>query len=280
MLFGVLLSISACATKVPLTYNKQDSKALNIAKAANIEYGLKDAEVPEDTLSDFRQTKVFGMAYGLVGYNSPMYGLPSSGSAGMNILAWALMPKSPSARNSIIAWMPESIGAQTEDGAINKMADLIISATEMAAKDLKFLTKAYIAKNGMDKRGFAISLTNDKSEHCKVPEKENSTVSECVISYKVRRPHKISNTPDYIGGGKTWFFDPVERMYTAMIFKKIKYFQYNQLELLVAVSKYLPVWVYIYLAPGEVRVTEKDHLKVPLILNRGQLHYFIKAKSS
>ena len=135
ILMGVLFALSACATRKPLNYNNQDSKALNIAKATNIEYGLKDVEVPEDTLSDFRQSKTFGMAYGLAGYNSPMPGLSASGSAGMNILAWALMPKSPASRNSIIAWVPESIGGQTEDEELNKMADLIIDATEKAAKE-------------------------------------------------------------------------------------------------------------------------------------------------
>ena len=136
----------------------------------------------------------------------------------------------------MIKFSNESIGGQTEDEALNKMADLIIDATEKAAKDLNFSTKVFIAKNGIDKRGFAITLTNDQSERCKVSTKPNSTVSECMISYKIRHPHKISNTPDYIGGGKTWFFDPVERKYTAMIFQKKKEFQYNQLELLVATA--------------------------------------------
>jgi len=270
------LILTACAPKKPLTYDVESSKALNIAKAAKMDYGLKDVAVPKDTVADFRNTKTFGLAYGLAGYNSPTSGLSASGSAGMNLLAWALLPKSPSSRNSIIAWMPEEVGGQSKESALDKMADFIIEATEKAAQELEFSTKTFIAKNGTDKRGFAVSLTNNESKYCKVSSKPNSTVSDCKIVYKVRYPRKIENIAQYVGQGPSWYFDPVDRQYTSMLFDKKAGYEYNQLELLVKISEYLPNWTYIYLAPGYVNIEKGQKVNVPLIINRGEIHYFVK----
>lgn len=276
ILVSIFILLTACAAKKPFTYNSEYSKALNVVKAAKMDYGLRDVKIPKDTVFDIRDTKTFGVAYGLAGYNSPMPGMSASSAAGLNLLAWALQPKSPSARNSIIAWMPESVGGKTKEGALDKMSDLIIDATEKAAKDLKYTTKAFVAKKGADKRGFAISLTDNESENCQVSTKPNSTVSECNIAYKVRYPHRIEMSSDFVGGGPAWFFDPIERKYTSMIFQNKKDYQYNQFELLIRVSKYLPKWAYIYLAPGEIQITKDRKVNVPLVINNGDIFYFIK----
>jgi len=278
-LISIISVTVGCAPKKPLTYDTERSKALNIVKAAKMDYGLRDVAVAKDTVSDIRDSAGYGLAYGWAGYNAPSVGgLSSSATAGMNVLAWALQPKSPSARNSVIAWMPESIGGKSKEDALDKMADIIIEASEKAAKDLKFSPRTFIGRKGTDKRGFAVTLTNNNSENCKVPNKPNSTVSGCNIVYKVRYPHKIDNTTHFVGNGSTWFFDPIEKDFTSMIFKNK--LEYNQLDLLIATSKYLPEWVYIYLAPGEVKMSGKEKLKVPMILNKGKPHYFIKVKDS
>ena len=278
-LISVILVAAGCAANKPLTYDTERSKALNIVKAANMEYGLRDVEVPRDTVSDIRNSVGYGLAYGWSGYNAPTAGgLSASGTAGMNVLAWALQGKSPSARNSIIAWMPEDVGGSSKQDAFEKMADIIIDATEKAAKDLNYSPHAMIAGNGKDKRGLGIRLTNDNSQNCKsLPDNKPSS---CIVIYKVRDPQKIDHTAPFVGKGSTWFFSPVENAYTAPEFLDNKTFDFNQMDLLIAVSKHLPSWVYIYLAPGEVRMSETDKLKVPMILNKGEPHYFIKVKDS
>jgi len=274
----IIFISSGCATKKPITYNSNNSKALNIVTAAGMNYGLKDVTVATDTVTDIRDSKTFGAAYGLASYYSPSPGLSSSGSAGLAVLSWALLPKTPAARNSIIAWMPESIGGISKNEAFDKMADLIIEATEKAAKELEYKTSVYIPKDGTDKRGLVINLVNPDNKKCAVTPPD--TKSFCNVVYKVRHPHKIDNTPHYIGNGATWFFDPMESKYTAPIFADKYGFQFNQLDMMIAVSRHLPDWTYIYLAPNEVNITEKEKLKMPLILNKGQVHLFIKADDS
>jgi len=267
---------SGCAPKKPISYNPKNSKALNIVTAAGMNYGLKDVSVPQDTVTDIRDSKTFGAAYGVASYYSPSPGLSSSGSAGLAILSWALLPKTPAARNSIIAWMPESIGGISQNEAFNKMADIIIEATEKAAKDLNYSPSVIISKKG--KKGFGVRLTNDKSDNCKsLP---NNKPSSCIVVYKVRDPQKTDNTASFVGKGTSWFFSPIENAYTAPVFINKNKFDYNQVDLMIAVSRHLPDWAYIYLAPNEVNISEKEKLKMPLILNKGQVHLFIKKNNS
>ncbi len=278
-LIGAILVATGCASMEPLTYDTEHSKARNIVKAAKMDYGLRDVEVPKDTVSDIRDSVGYGLAYGWAGYNAPAAGgLSPSATAGMNILAWALQGESPSARNSVIAWMPEDVGGSSKQEALDKMADIIIEATENAANDLNYSPHVIISDNGKNKRALGVRLTNDKSQNCKsLP---NDKPSKCIVIYKVRDPQKIHHTATFVGKGSTWFFNPVENAYTAPVFLDNKIFDFNQMDLLIAVSKHLPSWAYIYLAPGEVRMSDKEKLKVPMILNKGKPHYFIKVIDS
>jgi len=276
---AVLISVG-CAPKKPLAYDIEHSKALNIAKAAGIDYGLKDVEVPKDTVSDIRHSTGYGLAYGLASYNSPLPGVSSLSSAGLSVLAWALQPKSPSSRNSIIAWMPENIGGNSKEEASKKLTDLIISATKKAANDLNYETNVLVGK-----KAITLPLTDNKSENCKVSTIPNSTISTCYIAYGIRYPYKTDNISDFIGKEPAWFFDPTESDFSRMAFKSAirKYknlFEFNQLDLLIATSKYLPEWVYFYLAPNEIKITKDNNLKVPMILNQGKALYFITEKDT
>jgi len=71
-----------------------------------------------------------------------------------------------------------------------------------------------------------------------------------------------------------------EWFYTAPIFADKYSFQFNQLDMMISVSKHLPNWTYIYLVPNEVNILEKEKLKMPLILNKGQVHLFVKVNGS
>jgi len=98
--------------------------------------------------------------------------------------------------------------------------------------------------------------------------------------FKVRHPHKIENTAHYVGSGASWFFDPMKSDFTAPIFINKYGFQFDQLDMMIAISKHLPDWAYIYLASKEIQIADKEQLHMPLILNKGQVHLFIKAGDS
>ncbi len=49
---------------------------------------------------------------------------------------------------------------------------------------------------------------------------------------------------------------------------------------LAATSKHLPEWIYFYVAPNKVFVGREQPIKVPLLVQQGQIHYFVKATSS
>ena len=259
-LIGIVFIVTGCAAKKPVTYDTEHSKALNIVKAADMSYGLKDVTVPKDTVSDVRHSVGYGAAYGLAGFSAPAPGFSSLSTAGLNVLSWALQPKSPAARNSVIAWMPEGIGSDSEDKASAKMSSILIEATEKAARDLGYSPAVGYHKVKQGRTGIVISLTDNDSEYCKLSTFPGDTTSYCNIVYKVRHPQKIIDTADFVGSGATWFFDPRASEFTAMVldFKDKRMSKYNQMELLIATSKHLPEWVYFYLAPGEVKIDRKS----------------------
>lgn len=285
VLFTVILVSAGCASKKPPIFNTEDSKALNIVKAADMDYGLKDVAVPKDTVSDIRHSVGYGAAYGLAGFNAPVPGLSSLSTAGLNIVAWALQPKSPAARNSVIAWMPEDLSSNKED-ASQKLIELIIDATKKAARELGYEPSLGVNKRIKNANIMVVRLPHSDPDFCNFPDNDVDPVPAfCNIAYAVNYPIKIDNTAYFLGGGSTWFFDPTARSFTTMSLysKKLarrmvggKYNVYNQLELLIETSKHLPEWVYFYLAPGQVRISEKEKIKAPMILSQGEIHYFIK----
>ena len=285
VLFSVVLVSAGCASKKPPVYNTEDSKALNIVKAAGMDYGLKDVVVPKDTVSDIRHSVGYGAVYGLAGYSAPVPGLSSLSTAGLNIISWALQPKSPAARNSVIAWMPEDISSNKED-ASQKLIELIIDATEKAGRELGYepILDTNVRKNNATVMVMRLPQVNP--DCCNFTENDTAPVpAYCNIAYAAYNPRKIDNTAYFLGGGSTWFFDPAAKSFTviSLYSKKIarmmggSYNNYNQLELLISTSKHLPEWVYFYLAPGEVKISEEEKIKAPMIVNQGEIHYFIKA---
>ena len=46
------------------------------------------------------------------------------------------------------------------------------------------------------------------------------------------------------------------------------------------ISKYLPEWTFIYVAPKDLLDDDGEPIEYPYILNQGQTHYFVKAASN
>ncbi|RLT87709.1 MAG: hypothetical protein D9N13_21780 [Ketobacter sp. GenoA1] len=265
--------MAGCGT-THISYTPQDSYALNIARAAGIDAKLKDTELPKDTVTDITDSSGFGFAMAASGYNAPIPGFSPSQMAGMNFAAWLLAPEADSARNSLIAWMPEGI-AQNSPKEI--LADLLLDAASQGVRDLGFTPVQEIAKGGNDKNGIGIYVTGRNDDICS---DNQYGKSNCWISFAIRDA-ELNTPPPFVGEGqsKTWFFDPSANVYSRFVFSK-NHPGVNELELLLATSKHLPEWIYFYVAPNKVFVGKEQPIKVPLLVQQGQIHYFVKASSS
>ncbi|MEZ5508164.1 MAG: hypothetical protein R3F38_20290 [Gammaproteobacteria bacterium] len=263
------LLVAGCST-TPTTYNHSDSYALNVARAAGISAKLEDKALPKDTVTSITDSAGFGFAMAASGYNTPMPGFSGSQMAGMNFAAWLLAPEADSARNSLFAWMPE--------GAANSapketLADLLLEAASQGIRDLGYVPVQEIAKNGTDKTGIGIYITNRNDNICQ--DNQNGK-SNCWISYAIRDAERTA-PPAVLSPSQEqcWFFDPSANVYSRFVFPK-NHPGFNELELLVATSNHLPKWVYFYVAPKKVFIGKDQPIKIPLIINQGKVHYFIK----
>ena len=271
LILTTLITLVTGCSSTPVQYNEHDSYALNVARAANIDAKLKDTKLPKDTVTNITDSAGFGFAYAASGYNAPVAGFSSSQMAGMNFAAWLLAPEADSARNSLIAWMPEELATESP---IDALADLLLEGASQGIRDIGFTPVQVIAKGGTDKSGISIYLTGRNDGVCQDNEYGRSN---CRISFALRDPTRTP-APNVFPEqqGRTWFFDPSVNVYSRFVFPK-ENLGFDELELLVATSKHLPEWVYFYVAPKKVFIGKDQPIKVPLIIRQGRIHYFIKA---
>lgn len=267
--FGLAGILGACASAPPTSFNPQNSKALNIARAAGIDARLKDVEVPRDTVNNITNSAGFGFAMALSGYNTPISGFSPNQMAAMNFTSWLLAPEANSARNSMFAWVPAT---EVNGNPIDHLADLLLEAASKAVKDLGYTPKQTIARGGTDKSGVGVYLMDGDGSKCQ----DKGNFSTCWIGFALRDPDKKSDAPSFVGtSGDNWFFDPSANVYSRFVFFKDNQ-GLNELELLVTTSKYLPEWVYFYAAPNKIKFNSEESLKIPVTINQGKVLYFVR----
>lgn len=266
------VGISGCASTPHATYNQADSKALNIMNAAGMSANLEDVEVPKDTVTSITDSKGYGFAMAASGYASPLPGLSAGQMAGLNMAAWLFSPTADTARNSYFAWMPASeAGSAPED----RMADILLEAATKAAQDMGYTAKQEIGKGGTDKSAVAVYLTKGDGTACT----DTGTTSNCWMTFATREPTRVKNSKSFVNNSDdAWFFDPTETVYSRFYFSK-KNTGLNELDLLVKTSKHLPDWVYFYVAPNQLNLNGKDKLRIPVLINKGEVLYFVKSKA-
>lgn len=254
--------LGACASTPPATFNPNDSKALNIARAAGIDAKLKDVEVPKDTVNNITDSAGFGFAMAASGYNSPIPGFSPNQMAAMNFTAWLLAPEADSARNSMFAWVPTAIGSEP----ITFLSDTISKSLKKAEPEIGYdLNITY-----MNNKSVIIAfLFKEGDPYCGEKDK-------CFISFGIGEPKNSNQTPTFISDqSPSYFFDPSTKNYSRYSFSK-KYQGFNELDLLHKISAQLPKWFYLYAAPNKVKLDSEKKLKIPVVINEGKTHYFVK----
>jgi hypothetical protein len=273
-LFAVLASllIVGCSS-TPTAYNPKDSFALNVVTAAGISDRLTDQEVPNDTISSITDSAGFGFAWAASGYQAPVKGFNNYQTAGMNFAAWLLTPEAPSAKNHLLAWVPMN---DAEQKPSEYLANLLIAASEAAAKDLSFKSKQEIFRPETESAIYIVYFIDPQGRKCQ----DTKEVSSCWIAFSLARtPMKVNRSPDITGiQGVSWFHDPTAIYQSLYMFPKWEH-DLNELEILTRVSAHLPQWVYFYISPGHLRLDKGQKIKIPMVVQQGKTHYFVKAKN-
>jgi len=261
LLLAGVIALSGCASK-PYVYDPGSSMAMNIALAGDFDDNkLKDVVVPEDTVSSIRTTKGVAAASMAAGYSIPLFGLSSPAMAALNLLQWSLQVEGPAAKRSITAWMPKEVAGDDPVATLNALFEDAVHKTA--------IEYGYAPENGYakPKHGYqylAVGFSNPK----------NMPIG---MGVAIRKPEALSHTPLFTGSTtESYFFQSDKAMHNFYVFNDENRKHFSELGLLVALSKKLPKWIYIYVPPKKVYINEKDTVEFPLIVSGGEILYFIK----
>jgi len=264
--------LAGCGT-VPVKYDAKASYAMNVARAANLDAELKDAEVPQETMDSLGDSAAYGFAYAASGYNAPVKGFTPTSAAAMNFASWLLTPEAKSARNHLVAWMPEELAG---DDPVNRLAGILLEASQKAAHELGYTTEDIVfEKNGAKPKIVGVSLLKSGGDVCAT--NEGPTV--CWVAFGVEKPRHIKHTPELVEfGGNSYFFDPSKSFRSYFMFPKENH-GLDELEVLLKISQHSPEWLYFYAAPKKIRVGKEQPIAIPLVIHQGKAHYFVRPSS-
>lgn len=280
-LTAAFLSLVGCATTNKTPSN--DSFALKVVKAANMNKNLRDSEVPKDTITSL-DSAVFKSATLVSGYSMPLPGFSGGAMLGAGLLN-LLAADEPAAKNSIIIWMPADL-VNNGKSAQEVMHQVFFEAFKKLAVEGGYgLGNSYFhAKKGFMDIDFSMfELQNDKGPNicadklCRfsidfgeiITLKSDSDI-KYLKSYGILQP-SINNESFH-------FFSPNKTSTTK--FGEFKNFAsgLNELAFIQKFSSYLPAWVFIYIAPNKVKINAQEKIMVPMIINQGKFNYFVTEK--
>jgi len=274
LLMAVCLGLLAGCGTAPVKYDANASYAMNVARAANIDAELEDAEVPQETMASLSDSAAYGFAYAASGYNAPVKGFTPDSAAAMNFASWLLTPEAKSARNHLIAWMPEVLAG---NDPVNRLAGILLEASQKAAHELGYISEDIVfEKSGAKPKIVGVSLLKSGGDVCTT--NEGPTV--CWVAFGVERPRHVGHSPEIASlKGGNYFFDPSKSFRSYFMFPKENH-GLDELEVLLKVSQYLPDWLYFYVAPKKIRVGQEQPIAIPMVIHQGKVHYFVKPSSS
>lgn len=278
VVFATLMA--GCATQQEVYSPANDSFALRVVKAANMNKDLKDTQLPKDTVSSLNND-VYKASSLVSGYSMPLPGVSQNAMLGLGILSF-LADDEPAARNSLIVWLPkDSVGDKNPKEVLYETMKVaferVVSESGNIPGGSYFHPKKGLVpdfaffemKNGNGSGPCAkkaCSFTMDLGDFEVIKSQKNA---DYVARYDI-----LGNSKAEIG---SVYFSPLH---------KVKYTNYgdfdgfsdkfNELAFIQALSSHLPEYFYFYVTPNRVTVGDGEKVKVPLIISKGKLNYFVK----
>lgn len=272
--------MAGCATQQEVYSPANDSFALRVVKAANMNKDLKDTQLPKDTVSSLNND-VYKASSLVSGYSMPLPGVSQNAMLGLGLLSF-LADDEPAARNSLIVWLPkEAVGTKNPKEVVYEAMKTAFDKVVVDSGNIPG-GSYFHPKKGLVPDFALFELKNGSTTKPCATDVCSFTMGlgdfEIIKSQKqadyVGRYDILGNFKAEIG---TVHFSPTPKVdYTN--FRDFEGFSknFNQLAFLQALSEHLPEYFYFYVAPNRVDVGGDEKVKVPLIISKGKLNYFVK----
>lgn len=262
----------------PRSYNDNYSKAYNIATAGGINDGVKDMKAPENYTKGSMGESVYDSAQLYTMYFlNPSLGLTDWGSLGFGLLG-KLLENPAGHNNNIFGWMPNDRGLTPDEG--RKEFNAAMQKAVVAAFEEMELEYQY---HGTDWTygQHLYTFTSDKYE----------CGNSCNVEFFIYEVDATGKSPDYVSHptdnslafltGPNGFMDAYNNFTPRDEYNWLNIYSdrvpaFPQQELYAAISKHMPEWAYMYLAPKTVKIGDGKSIPFPVLLNKGQVEMFIR----
>lgn len=252
----MIITFNSCSSN-KLKKAASDSKALQILKAAKINDNLEDTEVSDQLYADIVTANNLEFASNPTIYPKIPENPGCSFVTDPTTACWVISSRLPSSRSRFFAWEP----INAKDQQFEKLAISILSdALHKAARNF------YAAAE--------VSTDIDNPSKFKLITQSNNGLKETLeIDFDLNRKSTTRKTPEFIKQSQYSSFIETNRHINNNEGIRLTYQNQDPTAFFVELSKHLPVWAFIYLAPNM-----KPGAKIPLVLNQGEIHYLIKKK--
>lgn len=264
------MTLTGCATQKGFTYNQGASLAMNVANASGMGQGLKDAELPKDSLKDENTKQVaMGVAAGAAGLSSPVGGLTNAQAGALNLASWLISPGIPATQPAVVAWMPNT--GQTAEEAQNQLGELLAGSAEKLFKELNTEVKTSKASYNSKLKGVTLDAKGEKV--CSEVSKDKA----CYIGFLTAIPEKVKSTMPFQKTGESYLFRNEIGFHTSIVLPKNQNNGLTDMEFMLKLSSGLPEWVFLYYPPDTLKMDSSGKkVAYPLFLNQGKEILFLK----
>ncbi|CAM5208941.1 hypothetical protein OURE66S_01862 [Oligella ureolytica] len=284
ILLSSVFLIAGCQSTVQFKYDENDSKALNYAKAGGIDIGIQDAELPKDTVDKVNNGVLSGALHGTVGYlTASTINLTDTTGLILGFLSGVSEAKNPSERTALFALMPSHLAEDRSDAA-KKMTKITEESMAKAFNDFN-VDATYIDRHSR-MNIFTFAYGGDKVKDCLYFD-DNTPMDKvdemCFSTVTIQKPYLIEvvNSEWLTNEPSIYYFSASKgHLYNKIILNTNNKVKPQTGKLMALLSKHLPEWAYIYVAPKDLLDDDGEQIEYPYILNQGQTHYFVKAASN
>lgn len=258
-------ALAGCAA-TPRHYDDESSRALNLARAGGVyDQDLRDS--PDGTRS-YRKgllVSALNLASLATSLEAPLRHLTGTQTLLFNATDIMMTPDNPSARPSLMGWMPGSLAAN-EDDAYDHYVAVVDEAITQAAKSMAITATKLTDVKTPEIDGHPLMLWSVTAE------RYGCADSNCIIAYNIQQPNHWK-TPSYVIGGEAASYNIAANhpeKYSRLVFRQSGHeLTFPVDEFYGAVSAGMPPWIVMYFPPNTV-IQDGEPLPYPVLYEQGQ----------
>ena len=258
-------TLAGCAA-TPRAYYSEESRALNLARADGIyDMDLRDSEDGTRSYSKGMLVPLLDLASLATSFDAPLRHLSGTQTFLFNAADIMVTPDKPSARPSLMGWMPASM-AGSEMQAHEQYVALVDQAIEKVSSDMGLTAAKLGDVKAPEIDGHPLILWSIESDEY------GCGVGQCVVVYNIQHPNQWK-TPGYVIGGEAAGSYNIAanhpEEYSRLVFLQSGHDPaFPTDEFYGAVSAAMPPWMVMYFPPNTV-IRDGEPVPYPVLYEQG-----------